>query len=198
MDDHLRQPWHTKSKEDVFKSLQTSEEGLSDAEAAIRLQKNGYNEIRQKKKKTILSMLKEQLTDVMILILIGAAGLSAVLNEWTEAIVILVIVALNTTISIIQEKKAASALEALKNMGAPTARVLREGEESQVPARELVAGDIVYLEDGSIVPADIRLIDSNNLKVQEASLTGESVPVEKDDDTCFAEDTALGDRSNMA
>ena len=198
MDDHLRKPWHAKTLEDVQLDLNTSENGLSDAEAKIRLQKNGYNELRQKRQKSILTMLIEQLTDVMILILLGAAGLSFVLNEWTEAIVILVIVALNATVSIIQEKKAANALEALKNIGAPTARVLREGEESLIPARELVTGDIVYLEDGSIVPADIRLISTNNLKIQEASLTGESVPVDKEDEIQFAENTPVGDRTNMA
>lgn len=182
----------------LLEILKTSEEGLSDAEAEKRLQKDGYNALCQKKQKSIPEMLKEQLTDVMILILLGAAGLSVLLNEWTEGIVILVIVALNATVSIIQEKKAANALEALKSMGAPTARVLREGEESLIPARELVAGDIVYLEDGSIVPADIRLVRTNNLKIQEAALTGESVPVEKEDDSLFAEDTPLGDHMNMA
>jgi Ca2+-transporting ATPase len=198
MDDHLRRPWHAKTLEDVQLELKTSENGLSDAEAKIRLQKNGYNELRQKRQKSIITMLKEQLTDVMILILLGAAGLSFLLQEWTEAIVILVIVALNATVSIIQEKKASNALEALKNIGAPTARVLREGEESLIPAKELVVGDIVYLEDGSIVPADIRLISTNNLKIQESSLTGESVPVDKDDEILFAENTPVGDRTNMA
>ena len=198
MDDHLRTPWHAQTLDEVQATLNTSEDGLSDAEAERRLLTNGANELRQKKQKSILEMLKEQLTDVMILILLGASALSFALNEWTEAIVILVIVALNATVSIIQEKKAANALEALKNMGAPTARVLREGEESLIPAKELVVGDIVYLEDGSIVPADIRLISTNNLKIQEASLTGESVPVEKEDDVLFAEDTPIGDRTNMA
>ncbi|WP_334196601.1 cation-transporting P-type ATPase, partial [Muricomes intestini] len=159
--------WHAKPTKDVLGIFKTSEEGLSDAEAEKRLRKDGYNALCQKKQKSIPEMLKEQLTDAMILILLGAAGLSALLNEWTEAIVILVIVVLNATVSIIQEKKAANALEALKNMGAPTARVLRNGEESLIPARELVTGDIVYLEDGSIVPADIRLISTNNLKIQE-------------------------------
>ncbi len=198
MDDHLRKPWYSLTVEEVEESLNTSENGLSDTEAATRLKKSGYNELRQKNQKSILEMLKEQLTDVMILILIGAAGLSAILHEWTEAIVILVIVALNTTVSIIQEKKAANALESLKNMGAPTARVLREGEESRIPAKELVTGDIVYLEDGCIVPADIRLFNTNHLRIQEASLTGESVPVEKTDDTLFPKETPLGDRTNMA
>ena len=108
----------------------------------------------------------------MVLILIGAAIFSAVLGEWTEAGVIFTIVVLNALIGIVQEKKAQSSLEALKNMSAPTARVLREDEESIVPASELVTGDIVFLSDGDMVPADLRLIDSANLKVQEASLTG--------------------------
>ncbi|WRS27751.1 cation-translocating P-type ATPase [Oscillospiraceae bacterium MB08-C2-2] len=198
MDDHLPKPWHAKTLEDVESIHNTSLNGLSDAEAAKRLKANGFNEIRQKKQKSVLAMLWEQLTDVMVLILIGAAGLSFILKEWTEAVVILVIVALNAAVSIIQEKKAANALEALKNMGAPTARVLREGEESRIPAKELVAGDLVYLEDGCIVPADIRLVSSNNLKIQEASLTGESVPVEKEDDALFSAGAPLGDRTNMA
>ena len=199
MKDHSRRrPWHAITVEEVLLTLQTSAEGLGDAEAAARLKKYGTNELRQKRQKTILEMLKEQLTDPMILILFGASILSMFLKEWTEAIVILVIVAINATISIIQERKAANALEALKNMGAPSARVLRQGEESRIPAKELVVGDIVFLEDGYIVPADIRLIDTNNLKIQEASLTGESVPVEKDADILCPEVSPLGDRSNMA
>lgn len=198
MEHDLRKPWHAENPEVLAAHLATSTEGLSDAEAAIRLQKNGYNELNQKKRKTLLHMLKEQLSDAMILILIGAAVLSFFLDEWAEAVVILVIVALNAVVSIVQERKAANALEALKNIGAPTARVLREGEESQIPAKELVVGDVVYLEDGSIVPADVRLLDSNNLKIQEASLTGESVPVEKDAEEIFTIDAPLGDRRNMA
>jgi Ca2+-transporting ATPase len=198
MNDHLRRPWHAKTAAEVLTILHTSEAGLSDAEAAARLKKNGPNELRPKRQRTIWEMLKEQLTDPMILILIGASVLSMVLNEWTEAVVILVIVALNATVSIIQEQKAASALEALKNLGAPTARVLREGEESEIPAKELVAGDIVFLEEGRIVPADLRLLAANNLKTQEASLTGESVPVEKDADTIVCQEAPLGDRANMA
>ena len=121
-------------------------------------------------------MIKTQITDPMVLILIGASVFSAVLKEWTEAIVIMAIVILNAVIGIVQEKKAESSLEALRSMSTPNARVLRQGEESIVPAEELVPGDIVYLEDGTMVPADMRLIESANLKVQEASLTGESMP----------------------
>ncbi len=142
-------------------------------------------------------MLKAQIVDPMVLILIGAAVFSAVLQEWTEAAVIFTIVVINAVIGIVQEKKAQSSLEALRNMSAPTARVLRQGEESIVPASELVVGDVVCLSDGDMVPADMRLIDSANLKVQEASLTGESVPSEKDAEELLRSDCVLGDRINM-
>lgn len=197
-DSHIRKPWYTQSLEEVYKELNTSEEGLSDAEASLRLKKYGKNELRETEKRGLLQMLWEQLTDTMVLILIAAAGLSAFLNEWAEAAVILVIVAINALISIVQEKKAANALEALRQMSAPMARVMRQGEESVVPSTELVPGDVVFLEDGCIVPADIRLIDSTYLKIQEASLTGESVPVEKDAEEVFDKEVPLGDRINMA
>ena len=190
MDNHRQEPWHALPAKDVFAGLQTSEEGLSDAEAAERLRKNGRNVLRSKPPRSIAQMLWSQITDPMVLILIGAAIFSAVLGEWTEAGVIFTIVVLNALIGIVQEKKAQSSLEALKNMSAPTARVLREDEESIVPASELVTGDIVFLSDGDM--------DSANLKVQEASLTGESVPSEKDADALFPERCALGDRGNMA
>ena len=197
-DSHIRKPWYTQSLEEVYKELNTSEEGLSDAEASLRLKKYGKNELRETEKRGLLQMLWEQLTDTMVLILIAAAGLAAFLDEWAEAAVILVIVAINALISIVQEKKAANALEALRQMSAPMARVMRQGEESVVPSTELVPGDVVFLEDGCIVPADIRLIDSAYLKIQEASLTGESVPVEKDAEETFDKEVPLGDRINMA
>lgn len=115
-------------------------------------------------------MIKSQITDPMVLILIGAAVFSAVLQEWTEAIVILTIVIINAVIGIVQEKKAESSLEALKQMSAPNARVLRQGEESIVPASELVVGDIVLVDDGAMVPADLRLIESANLKYRRRHL----------------------------
>lgn len=197
MESHERMPWHSKETNEVLKSLQTTEEGLSDAEALKRLEKYGYNELRQKPAKTIWHMLWEQITDPMVLILIVAAALSFLLKEWTEAFVILTIVVLNAVIGIVQEKKAESSINALKNISAPNAQVLRQGDESIVPAREIVVGDIVILEDGSMVPADMRLIESVNLKVEEASLTGESLPSEKDSDDVLDEKCALGDRSNM-
>lgn len=197
MDNHRQVPWHTQKLDEVYETLHTSEKGLSDAEAAERLRKNGRNELRSKPPKTILQMLKAQIVDPMVLILIGAAVFSAVLQEWTEATVIFTIVVINAVIGIVQEKKAQSSLEALRNMSAPTARVLRQGEESIVPASELVVGDVVCLSDGDMVPADMRLIDSANLKVQEASLTGESVPSEKDAEELLRSDCVLGDRSNI-
>lgn len=196
-------PWHALSVEETERLLGTSEAGLSDAEAAARLAKYGKNDLRQKKPKSVWRMIREQLTDVMVIILLIAAAFSLAMHfvegeGLAECIVILVVIALNATVGVVQEKKAANALEALKNMTAPTARVLREGEESVVPASELVPGDIIYLEDGAIVPADIRIIEDNNMKVQEAALTGESVPSEKDGPTVLPADAPLGDRVNMA
>lgn len=198
MDRHRQTPWHARKLTEVYETLHTSEEGLGDVEAAERLKKYGRNELRSKPPKTILQMLKAQIIDPMVLILIGAAAFSAILQEWTEAAVIFIIVIVNAVIGIVQEKKAQSSLEALRNMSAPTARVLRQGEESVIPASELVVGDVVMLGDGDMVPADLRLIDSANLKVQEASLTGESVPSEKEAEDILPEDCPLGDRSNMA
>ena len=190
-------PWHSRELGEVYQRLDTSEEGLSDAEAEKRLQKNGYNELRAKPPKTILQMLWTQISDPMVLILVGAAVFSGILREWTEAVVIATIVVVNAVIGIVQEKKAQSSLEALRNMSAPTARALRQREESLIPAKELVVGDVVFLSDGDMVPADVRLIDSANLKVQEASLTGESVPSEKEADQVLPVECALGDRGNM-
>lgn len=197
MDNHRQLPWHSQEISEVYERLHTSQEGLSDVEAQERLEKNGRNELRGKPPKTTMQMLREQITDPMVLILIGAALLSAILKEGTEAAVIGTIVVVNAVIGIVQEKKAQSSLEALCKMSAPTARALRQGEESIIPASELVVGDIVMLGDGDMIPADMRLTDSANLKVQEASLTGESVPAEKDADAILPEECLLGDRSNM-
>lgn len=191
-------PWHAQSAESVMQKLETSENGLSDREALERLSYYGANELRKKQRKSIGKMLLEQITDVMVLILIAAAVLSMFLGEWAEAIVILTIVVIDAVIGVAQECKATNALEALKQMSAPTACVRREGEESIIPASELVPGDIVLLEDGAIVPADLRLIQENRLAVQEASLTGESIPMEKDSETVLDAEVALGSRVNMA
>lgn len=203
MEDQQRRPWHAMSYSEAEEVLQTSEEGLSDEEAAARLEKYGRNVLRETKPKSIWKMILEQISDVMVIILFIAMIFSLVMSfidgeGLAEAIVIFCVIVLNAAVGVIQEKKAADALESLKKMTAPNARVLRNGEESIVPASELVPGDIVYLEDGAIVPADIRIINDNNMSVQEASLTGESVPAPKDGPTVLPEDAPLGDRVNMA
>ena len=196
-------PWHSLTFEETMRRLETSEEGLSDNEAALRLKKYGANSLKETRRKSIWKMIAEQLSDVMVIILVVAMIFSFIMHfidgeGLAEAIVILAVIIVNAAVGVIQEKKAADALDSLKKMTAPNARALRNGEESIVPASELVPGDIVYLEDGSIVPADIRIIKSNNMSVQEASLTGESVPVQKDGDELLAENAPLGDRINMA
>ena len=189
--------WHSQSSEEVMQELESRISGLTDSQVKERLEIYGSNELQKKKKKSVGKMLLEQITDVMVLILVGAAILSMLLGEWAEAIVIFTIIVVDAVIGVIQESKATNALEALKQMGAPTACVRRDGEENIIPASELVPGDIVLLEDGAIVPADIRLIRENRLAVQESSLTGESVPVEKDSEKIFPENMPLGSRENM-
>ena len=191
------------SCEEVENLLDTTEEGLSDDEAAKRLEKYGKNVLKDVKSKSVWKMIAEQISDVMVIILFVAMVFSLVMyfvegEGLAEAIVILCVIVLNAAVGVIQEKKAAEALESLKKMTAPNARVLRNGEESIVPAAELVPGDIVYIEDGGIVPADIRLINDNSMSVQEASLTGESVLADKDGRAVLPEDAPLGDRVNMA
>ncbi len=188
---------YTKSSDEVIKELNSSNEGLNEEEASIRLEKNGLNEIENKKQKTILEMLIEQLKDRMILILLLASILSFILGEYAEGIVILIIIFINALISIIQEKKALDAIEALRSMNTHYTTVIRDGKKKNILTKNVVVGDIVYLEDGNIVPADMRLIEENGLKVDESSLTGESVPVEKDAMSVLDENTTLADRANM-
>ena len=188
---------YTKSSDDVIKKLNSSIEGLNNKEASIRLEKYGINEIESKKRKTIIEMIVEQLKDRMILILLLASILSFLLGEYVEGVVILIIIFINALISIIQEKKALDAIEALRNMNAHYTTVIRSGKKKSILTKNVVVGDIVYLEDGNIVPADMRLIEENGLKVDESSLTGESVPVEKDAKSILDESTTLADRTNM-
>lgn len=189
--------WHSEPLGDVMEKLGSSAEGLSDSEAKERLACCGKNELNQRKKKSIGKMLLEQVTDVMVLILVGAAVLSLFLGEWAEAIVIFTIIVVDAVIGVVQECKATNALEALKQMSAPCACVRRDGEERMIPAEELVPGDVVVIEDGAIIPADVRLIKENKLAVQEASLTGESIPVEKDSAAVLPAEAPLGNRINM-
>ncbi len=197
--------YHHLPTDEVVKSVNSRRDGLSDAEAADRLTKNGRNALIGAKKKPAILKFLSQFTDPMIIVLLVAAAVSAVLaivrSEYTELIdsgIILLIVVINAIIGFVQESKAEDALEALKNKNKPYAKVLRGGQRKTIPSEELVVGDIVFLEAGDIVPADMRLISSASLKIEESALTGESVPVDKDAGATVEESAALGDRVNTA
>jgi len=190
--------YYQKNSEVVCSELNVQSTGLSQEEAKKRLEQYGPNALIEKKRKTIIQMLLAQLKDIMIYILFAAAAISIILNEVTDAIIILLVVLVNAIIGVIQESKAEAALEALKNMSSPTAMVKRGGKIIEIPAAELVVGDIVVLEAGRIIPADLRLLQSINLKIEESALTGESVPVDKDSDFIASGELGIGDRINMA
>jgi P-type Ca2+ transporter type 2C len=189
--------WHRKNRDRIFAELKTSTQGLSSGEAAARLKQLGPNELIEKKKKSPFQMFLDQFLDFMILVLIAAAVISGFIGDLSDTIAIIVIVIGNAVIGFIQEYRADKAMEALKKMAAPTATVLRDGQQGTAPASELVPGDLVVLEAGRIVPADLRLLEAVSLKVEEAALTGESAPVEKHADVLTEEEVPLGDRKNM-
>ncbi len=189
--------WHQKEIEDVIEELNSSPLGLSEDEARKRLETYGLNELKEKKKKTPFIMFLDQFKDFMILVLIAAALISGVIGELSDTIAIVVIVVLNAIIGFVQEYRAEKAMEALKMMAAPAATVIRSGMPTNIPASQLVPGDAVILESGKIVPADMRLIELAQLKVEEATLTGESIPVEKSIKILHDEMMPLGDRKNM-
>ena len=189
--------WHNLSASEVIESLNSSLQGLTREEAERRLAQYGPNELAEKKKISPFMLWLRQFRDFLIIILLVAVVLSAVLGEATDAIVIFVIVLFATTLGFIQEYRAERAMEALKRMAAPTSSVTRDGQEIEIPAREIVPGDIVALRTGDRIPADCRLIEAVNLKTEEAPLTGESVPVEKTGAPIPGE-TSIGDRKNMA
>ena len=197
--------YHDKSAEEVLKAVSATEEGLSSAEAEKRIAEFGKNALAEGKKKSLIVKFLEQFKDIMIIVLLVAAVVSAVIalvqGEYSELIdagVILLIVVLNAIIGVVQENKAENAMEALKNMNKAFSKVLRDGEWKHLASEELVPGDIVKLEAGDIVPADMRLLTSASLKIEEAALTGESVPAEKDAEKTVAADAPLGDRADMA
>ena len=172
--------------------------GLTDEEAQARSAKYGKNRLEGGKEKSILQMALEQLKDFLVIILIIAAVISMFLGEMLEGIIIIAIVILNTFLGVYQENKASNALKALREMSSPHAKVLRNGVIVEVASSDVVPGDVVIIEAGDYIPADVRLVEGVNLKVDEAALTGESVPVEKNADAVLAEDASLGDRVNCA
>ena len=191
---------HEKRLEQLLEELQTKPEGLTSAQAAGRLGRNGYNELTPPKKAGLPGRLLKQLADPMILLLLVSAGLSLALGggeSYLDGIIILVIVAVNSILSLVQEDHAQKALEELRRMSAPKARVVRDGEIKLIPAREVVLGDVIELEAGDYVPADARLLWCSRLQTDEAAMTGESVPVEKSVREALSPETPLAERVNM-
>ncbi|MEN8263876.1 MAG: calcium-translocating P-type ATPase, PMCA-type [Nitrospirota bacterium] len=190
--------WYQKEVKDVVYSLKSSSDGLSVEEAAKRIEEYGPNELKEAAKRTVLMMILDQFKDFMIMVLMAAAVVSGIIGELVDTIAIIVIVILNAIIGFVQEYRAEKAMKALKEMAAPTALAVRNGKRVNIPASELVPGDVVLLEAGRIVPADIRLTESAQLKIEEATLTGESIPVEKSVRALSEKSIPLGDRLNMA
>jgi|Deesub1362B_J571_1020462.scaffolds.fasta_scaffold00125_36 Ca2+-transporting ATPase len=190
--------WYQKDITKVFKELDTSLEGLSKEEAERRLRKFGPNELVEKKKKSPLIMFLGQFRDFMIIVLIAAAVISALAGDLKDTITIAIILILNAVVGFVQEFRAEKAMEALKRLAAPSATVIRDGLPLQIKASELVPGDLVVLEAGGIVPADLRVVEAFQLRIDEAPLTGESFPVDKQTEAIKEDNLPLGDRKNMA
>jgi P-type Ca2+ transporter type 2C len=190
--------WHRQPAVTVLEDLRSSPGGLTSRDARERLAVHGLNLLREGPRRTTLGLLAGQFTDFMILVLLAAAIVSGLIGDVVDTIAILAIVVLNAAIGFVQEYRAERAMAALKAMAAPTATVLRDGATAVIPAADLVPGDVVLLEAGRIVPADLRLLEAARLRVEEAALTGESVPVEKTTAPLPAEGLSVGDRTNMA
>jgi Ca2+-transporting ATPase len=190
-------PFHALTTDAAYELLASTPQGLSSSEAAQRFAEVGPNEIQAAKRVTAWEILLEQFKNVLILILLGAVVLSLFLGHGVESIIIAVIVLFAVVLGFVQEYRAERAIEALREMAAPTASVMRDGSEVKIPARELVPGDVILLRTGDRIPADARVLETINLQVEEAALTGESVPVEKHVHVLSSDDLAVGDRKNM-
>jgi Ca2+-transporting ATPase len=213
-DENIQKPpqdnWHALSPAELLRQLATPPEtGLSSGEAAQRLEKYGPNQLTEAPAPSFFALLWDQLNNFLVLMLIVAALISGIIgwtefaksgetSEFIDAGAILAIVVLNSILGIVQERRAEEALAALKKLAAPDAQVLRDGMRQTVPARQLVPGDVIYLETGNFIPADIRLLEAVNLRVEEAALTGESIPVQKDANIHLEANVPLGDRKNTA
>ena len=190
--------WHALKPEEVLSHLKVEGNGLTTAEAQKRLEYYGPNQLKEAPRPGFLQMLWEQLNNFVVILLIVASLISALLGEYVDAAAILAIVVLNSILGIVQERRAEEALAALKKLAAPDAQVMRDGHRASIPSYELVPGDLVFLEAGNFIPADIRLLEAVNLRVEEASLTGESQAVQKNASTLLDENVPLGDRKNTA
>ncbi len=187
---------YNQSVNEVLEETKSQLEGLKPKEVELRQAENGFNELKEKKKTSTWELFIDTLKDPMVIILLLVAFVQLFLGEFVESLVIFIVLMINSVVAVVQTKRAESSLDALRQMLAPSAKVLRNGEKTSIPARELVVGDIVSLEAGDFIPADGRLIDVQNLRVEEGMLTGESEPVEKFSDLIEGE-AALGDRKNM-
>ncbi|MCR2822293.1 cation-translocating P-type ATPase [Lederbergia panacisoli] len=191
--------WYSKSIEDVKKELQTNiEMGLSNQEAEERLRKYGANQFQEGQKPTIWKMLLEQMNSMLIYILIAAAVISGIVGEISDAVIILIVIVLNAVIGIVQESKAEKALEELKKMSTPSAVVKRDGVVKEISSEKVVPGDVIFIDAGRFIPADLRLVETANLQIEESALTGESVPVDKIATSLEQGEIPLGDQRNMA
>ena len=194
-----KKPPYALSSQEVLQEEKTQLTGLSKETAQTRLNENGPNELAQAEKKSMLARFLDQFKDFMIIVLLAAALIAGfLLSEWADAGIILAVVLLNAVFGVFQESKAEEAIDALKEMSTPNAHVRRGDQVLTIPSSQLVLGDIVLLEAGDVVPADLRLVESANLKIEESALTGESVPVDKTSEPLTGADVGIGDRTNMA
>ena len=190
--------WHQLNKEELLETLNSSEtSGLSLETVNERLAEHGWNELAETKKLSPLTLFLNQFKDFMVIVLMGATLISGLLGEYLDAITILAILVINAVLGFIQEFRAERSLLALKELSAPTAKVLRDGKQHTVTAKELVIGDIVLIESGDRVPADIRFLEANNCYVEESALTGESIPVSKHQSVLHEQELPLGDQRNI-
>ncbi|MDF0480624.1 cation-translocating P-type ATPase [Vagococcus sp. PNs007] len=194
----LQEAFYTQTSSEVLEKMETTEKGLSGKDAEERLASYGRNELDEGSKKSLFSKFIDQFKDFMIMVLLAAALVSFFTGDKVEAIMIIVVVVIMAIFGVVQEAKAEQAIDALKSMSTPNANAIRDGHVQTVKSTELVPGDVVTLEAGDVIPADIRLIEANSLKIEEAALTGESVPVEKEVVVLEGTDIGIGDRINMA
>ena len=198
-DEKILQPaWHALEVEKVFRDLQVHENGLTVREASQRLHRYGPNQLQEAPRPSFWITLWDQLNNFVVILLIVSSLISALLGEWIDALAILSIVILNTVLGIVQERLRRAGAGGIEKIDRAEAHVLRNGHRQLLPARELVPGDMVFLEAGNYVPADVRLLEAVNLRVEEASLTGESLSVEKNAALVLNQNVPLGDRKNTA
>lgn len=193
----MQTKWFTKSLQEMSETFDINK-GLTDGQVEESRQKNGENKLKEIKGRSIWNQIIDQFKDTTIIILLVAVVINIQFGDKFDSFVILAIIILNAVIGVVQEGKAEKSLKALQDMSTPHAKVIRNGQEQSISSEDVVVGDLLVLDAGDLVAADVRIVDSKSLKVQESSLTGESVPVDKLADYVAEDDAVLGDRTNMA